>query len=76
MTNGPIKPVKQKFPFYKIVKPLYYIGLAVFIWVLGQFTPGVPDELVGEIGLVVLIAGTEIYNKVKASKEKKSTDSQ
>lgn len=63
-------PQDPKFTSSRIFKPLVYVGMAIFVYVLGFFlTPGIPDEVIGEIAWLIIIAFTEIKRKIDSSKQ-------
>jgi hypothetical protein len=67
------KNFKDKLTIFLIrnYKPLMYIGMAVFIYILfAALTPLViADEIIAEIIYIVIIAVAEITAKIKASKK-------
>lgn len=56
-----------KFPFQKLLKPGFYIIMAVIIYLAGViFTPPIViDEIIAEAVWVGLVTAVEIYNRKK-----------
>lgn len=53
----------------RLFKPLAYIGMAIFVLILGIFIPGITDEIVLETLLILVAAYIEIKSKIDAPKK-------
>lgn len=62
------KPPKKPFNWLIFERPAKYLAVAMLIPVLGWFIPGIGDEILGEISLLIIVSIIEIWTKVKASK--------
>ncbi len=63
----PEKKGKFKIP-NRLIMPLFYIGIAILILIVGLFIPGIADEIVLESAWILVVAGFEIWKKFQSRK--------